>query len=133
MIKDGKIPMEVVDEKASRVLRLIFRTAMNRKKGFGAMANESHYQAAYNVATEGIVLLKNEVLKDKQALLPINPAKYEKILVVGDNATRNLMAGGGSSELKPKYISTPLDPDGQCTEMKKSFLNVLRIHYGMRL
>ena len=109
MIKDGKIPMEVVDEKASRVLRLIFRTAMNRKKGFGAMANESHYQTAYNVATEGIVLLKNEVLKDKQALLPINPAKYEKILVVGDNATRNLMAGGGSSELKPKYISTPLD------------------------
>lgn len=109
MIKDGKIPMEVVDEKASRVLRLIFRTAMNRKKGFGVMANESHYQTAYNVATEGIVLLKNEVLKDKQALLPINPAKYEKILVVGDNATRNLMAGGGSSELKPKYISTPLD------------------------
>lgn len=109
MIKDGKIPMEVVDEKASRVLRLIFRTAMNRKKGFGAMANESHYQTAYNVATEGIVLLKNEVLKDKQALLPIDPAKYEKILVVGDNATRNLMAGGGSSELKPKYISTPLD------------------------
>lgn len=109
MIKDGKIPMEVVDEKASRVLRLIFRTAMNRKKGFGAIASESHYQTAYNVATEGIVLLKNEVLKDKQALLPINPAKYEKILVVGDNATRNLMAGGGSSELKPKYISTPLD------------------------
>ena len=109
MIKDGKIPMEVVDEKASRVLRLIFRTAMNRKKGFGAIASESHYQTAYDVATEGIVLLKNEVLKDKQALLPINPAKYEKILVVGDNATRNLMAGGGSSELKPKYISTPLD------------------------
>lgn len=109
MIKDGKIPMEVVDEKASRVLRLIFRTAMNRKKGFGAIANESHYQIAYDVATEGIVLLKNEVLKDKQPLLPIDPAKYEKILVVGDNATRNLMAGGGSSELKPKYISTPLD------------------------
>lgn len=109
MIKDGKIPMKVVDEKASRVLRLIFRTAMNRKKGFGAMANENHYQTAYDVATEGIVLLKNEVLKDKRALLPIDPVKYEKILVVGDNATRNLMAGGGSSELKPKYISTPLD------------------------
>lgn len=109
MIKEGKIPMEVVDEKAGRVLRLIFRTAMNRKKGFGAIASESHYQTAYDVATEGIVLLKNEVLKDKKALLPIDPAKYEKILVVGDNATRNLMAGGGSSELKPKYISTPLD------------------------
>ncbi|WP_300762178.1 glycoside hydrolase family 3 protein [uncultured Bacteroides sp.] len=109
MIKEGKIPMEVVDEKAGRVLRLIFRTAMNRKKGFGTIASESHYQTAYDVATEGIVLLKNEVLKDKRALLPIDPAKYEKILVVGDNATRNLMAGGGSSELKPKYISTPLD------------------------
>ena len=76
MIKEGKIPMEVVDEKAGRVLRLIFRTAMNRKKGFGAIASESHYQTAYDVATEGIVLLKNEVLKDKKALLPIDPAKY---------------------------------------------------------
>ena len=109
MVKEGKIPMDVVDEKASRVLRLIFRTAMNRRKPFGAMTNEHHYQTAYNVATEGIVLLKNKELKKGQVLLPIDAGRYKKILVVGDNAVRNLIVGGGSSDLKPKYVSTPLD------------------------
>lgn len=41
--------------------------------------------------------------------MPVDASKYDKILVVGENATRNLMAGGGSSELKPKDIVTPLD------------------------
>lgn len=109
MIKDGKIPMEVVEEKAARVLRLIFRTSMNRNKGFGAMANENHEETAYRIATEGIVLLKNESRFDKKPLLPIQKGAYKRILVVGDNAIRNLMMGGGSSELKPKKVITPLD------------------------
>ena len=29
--------------------------------------------------------------------------------MVGDNAVRNLMQGGGSSELKPKMVITPLE------------------------
>lgn len=109
MVKEGKIPMEVVDDKAARVLRLIFRTAMNRQKPFGAMTNEEHYQAAYQISTEGIVLLKNEAEKKQPALLPIDGSRYERILVVGDNATRNLMRGGGSSELKVKTFISPLD------------------------
>lgn len=109
MVKDGKIPMEVVNEKAARVLRLIFRTAMNREKPFGSITSEEHYKTAYNIATEGIVLLKNKSSKKAPALLPIDMSKYNKVLVVGDNAVRNLMAGGGSSELKPKLVVTPLD------------------------
>ena len=31
MLKDGKVPMSTIDDKASRILRLIFRTAMNRQ------------------------------------------------------------------------------------------------------
>ena len=109
MIEEGKIPMEVVNDKAARVLRLIFRTSMNREKGFGVMSNEKHYATAYNIATEGIVLLKNEKKFGGKALLPVQPGQYKKILVVGDNAVRNLMMGGGSSELKPKMIITPLE------------------------
>lgn len=109
MVKEGKIPMEVVNDKAARVLRLIFRTAMNRQKPFGAMTNEEHYQTAYQVSTEGIVLLKNESGKKQPALLPIDGTRYNRILVVGDNATRNLMQGGGSSELKVKTFISPLD------------------------
>lgn len=109
MIKEGKIPMETVDEKASRVLRLIFRTAMNRHKPYGSMATEEHYQVAREVASEGIVLLKNKGDKNRKALLPLLPGQYKKILVVGDNATRRLTVGGGSSELKVKEEISPLE------------------------
>lgn len=109
MIKEGRIPMDVVDEKASRVLRLIFRTAMNRHKPSGSMTTEAHYQVAREVATEGIVLLKNEADKHREPLLPVLPGKYGKILVVGDNATRRLTVGGGSSELKVKEEISPLE------------------------
>ena len=109
MIKDGKIPMEVVDDKAARVLRLIFRTSMNRSKPFGSLCTEAHYQAAYDVAVEGTVLLKNGNGKKQKGLLPVRPGAYRRILVVGDNATRNLMLGGGSSELKVKDFISPLD------------------------
>ena len=109
MVREGKIPMEVVNDKAARVLRLIFRTAMNRRKPFGALTSEEHYRTAYEVATEGIVLLKNGTGKKQPALLPIPQGKYKRILVVGDNATRNLMLGGGSSELKVQRVVSPLE------------------------
>jgi len=109
MIKEGKIPMDVVDDKAARVLRLIFRTSMNRNRPFGSMCTEEHYQTAYNVAAEGTVLLKNGNGKKQKGLLPVLPGAYKRILVVGDNATRNLMQGGGSSELKVKDFISPLD------------------------
>lgn len=109
MIKEGRIPMEVVNDKAARVLRLIFRTAMNRNKPYGSMATEEHYQVAREIGTEGIVLLKNEATKQHHALLPILPGQYKKILVVGDNATRSLTVGGGSSELKVKEEISPLE------------------------
>lgn len=109
MIKEGKIPMEVVDEKAARVLRLIFRTSMNRQRGFGAMNSEEHENVAYEIATEGIVLLKNDKATNKKQLLPVNVGQCNKILIVGDNATRNLTQGGGSSELKAKKVISPLD------------------------
>lgn len=108
MVKEGKVPMSVVDDKASRVLRLIFRTAMNADGKLGAMSNDSHYETAYQVATEGVVLLKNQSVFKGESLLPLKQGKYKHILVVGDNAVRNLMAGGGSSELKPKMVITPL-------------------------
>lgn len=110
MLKDGKVPMSTIDDKASRILRLIFRTAMNRQKPYGSVATEEHYAAAREIGNEGIVLLKNTpVVKKGAPLLPIVADKYQNILVVGDNAVRLLNQGGGSSELKVKDMVSPLD------------------------
>lgn len=125
MVEEGKIPMEVVNDKAARVLRLIFRTAMNRQKPYGAKNNEEHEKAAYEIATEGIVLLKNQASKKQPALLPVAQNKYRRILVVGDNATRDLMVGGGSSELKVKKFISPLEglrkQFGECIEYAQGY------------
>lgn len=110
MLKDGKVPMSTIDDKASRILRLIFRTAMNREKPYGSVATEEHYEAACEIGNEGIVLLKNApIVKNGAALLPIDATKYQNILVLGDNAVRLLNQGGGSSELKVKDMVSPFD------------------------
>lgn len=103
MLRRGEVPVETVDAKARNILRLIFRTAMNTAKPFGSIASPEHYAAAKAIGDEAVVLLKNT------GILPLDPAKYKNILVVGENATRMLNRGGGSSELKVKDMFTPLD------------------------
>ena len=110
LIEEGKIPMEVLDEKVARVLRTIFRTAMNPDKAIGSQCSDAHYEACRTIGEEGIVLLKNVATSKKEhPLLPLDPTKYNKILVVGENATRSLTQGGGSSELKTLHDVSPLE------------------------
>ncbi|MBR1546414.1 MAG: glycoside hydrolase family 3 C-terminal domain-containing protein [Prevotella sp.] len=109
LIKKGEIPMSVLDDKATRVLRTIFRTSMNPNKVIGSQCSEEHYAICQQIGEEGIVLLKNDSQKKQEALLPINASRYQRILVVGENATRSLTEGGGSSELKTLYDISPLE------------------------
>lgn len=103
MLKKGEVPMSIVDDKARRVLRLIFRTAMTPNRPYGRFVCTDHSETARKVAEEGIVLLKN----DKQ-FFPAPVGKYQRIVVVGENATRSVTEGGGSSTLKVKYEVSPL-------------------------
>ena len=102
LIQEGKYSTKELDEKVRRVLRLFYRTTMNRHRPFGFLCSESHYQAALKIAQEGIVLLKNdrEVLALK---------KDKRILVVGENAIKMMTVGGGSSSLKVQKEILPLD------------------------
>lgn len=104
LINEGKVPMSVLDDKASRVLRTIFRTSMNRNKVIGSQCSEAHYDVCRQIGEEGIVLMKND-----GGILPLDGSRYGRILVVGENATRSLTKGGGSSELKTLRDITPLE------------------------
>ena len=110
LVRQGEVSEEVLNDKAARILRLIFRTAMNTQKPYGNMDYAAHSKVARTVGGEGIVLLQNNApKKGEKALLPIDPTRYGKILVVGDNATRRLCMGGGSSELKVQHETSVLD------------------------
>ena len=104
LIQEGKYTTKELDEKVRRVLRLFYRTTMNRHRPFGFLCSESHYDAALKIAQEGIVLLKNE-----GDLLPIDIQKTKRILVVGENAIKMMTVGGGSSSLKVQKEILPLD------------------------
>jgi len=102
-VKEGKYEMAKLDDKARRILRLIFRTTMSANRPFGKFVSPEHSAAARKIAQEAIVLLKNE-----KNFLPIAAGKYQKIVVIGENATRSMILGGGSTSLKAAYEVSPL-------------------------
>ena len=104
LIKEGKLDVSYLDDKVRRVLRTMFRTCMNPDKAIGKQCSEDHYEACQAIGEEGITLLRNE-----KNILPIAPERYKKILIVGENATRSLTQGGGSSELKTLRDISPLE------------------------
>lgn len=120
--KRGEVPEEIINDKAARILRLIFLTS-SRHDGWGSHNSPEHVAAARQIADEGIVLLKNNAVKGAK-LLPVDTKKYKKILVVGHNATRSLCEGGGSSELKAKDEVSPL------RGLKERFGNDVEIVYA---
>ncbi len=89
MIQNGEIDESVVDDKVRRILRLMMRTTMNSNRPFGKMNNEEHTKVAYEVASEGIVLLKNQ-----NNFFPIDANTKMTIAVIGENATRPNDCGG---------------------------------------
>ncbi|GHE83412.1 beta-glucosidase [Thalassotalea profundi] len=108
MIEEGKIPVSVLDDKVRRILRLQQRVGLyddNRLKG--ERNTKKHQKIARKIATEGVVLLKNEVV-DGKPVLPLNQKAIKNILVLGPNADKKHGTGGGSSEVKSLYEITPL-------------------------
>ena len=93
----------ILDDKVRRILRLMLRTSLKQDRPFGSINNKQHYKTAYKIASEGIVLLKNN-----DNFLPIDKTKRITIAVVGENAEKRMSIGGGSSELKPDKEISPL-------------------------
>ena len=103
-IRKGEVGTEELDAKVRRVLKLIFRTEMDRDRPFGSLCSDAHYAAARKIGGEGIVLLKND-----GDVLPMVVGEGARILVVGENAVKMMTVGGGSSSLKVQREISPLD------------------------
>ena len=103
-IKSGKVGTKELDDKVRRILRLAFRTTMDRNRPYGTMRSPEHYEAARKIGEAGIVLLQNN-----NDLLPIDLDKTKKIAVIGENAVKMMTVGGGSSSLKVQREISPLD------------------------
>jgi len=94
--------VKLLDDKVRRILRLMFR--VNKFSPYrkpGSFNTKEHQEATYKIASEAMVLLKND------GILPLNK-EIKKLLVVGENADIYHSHGGNSSAIKALYEITPL-------------------------
>lgn len=116
----GIVPMEVIDDKVRRILRLTYNlNKMEAGRVEGEFVSDKIKQIARDVAGESIVLLKNE-----GALLPLDAGKLNSIAVIGLNATQSQAKGGFTAGVKPKYEISPLQGLQQKVGQK------IAIHYA---
>lgn len=104
LVKSGKVPESVVNDKVHRILRVMYETHVmggGRKKG--EINTPEHQAVALKVAEEGIVLLKNQ-----DHVLPLKEDGLKSVAVIGANADRKNAMGGGSSQVRPPFEITPL-------------------------
>ncbi|WEA00467.1 glycoside hydrolase family 3 C-terminal domain-containing protein [Mucilaginibacter sp. SJ] len=103
-VKAGQVSVKTIDDKVSRILWLMYHTSMSANHPKGSISTPEHAKAAYDIASESIVLLKN----DKQ-LLPLKASEIKRIAVIGDNAVRTFALGGYGAGVKAKYEVTALE------------------------
>ncbi len=99
-VRDGVVPPSVLDDKVRRLLRLAARVADRPEPG----RYVSPAPLIRRVAAEATVLLRNE-----GAVLPLDPERLRTVAVIGPNASRVQLHGGGSARVNAPYVVSPLD------------------------
>jgi len=106
LVKSGIITEEEIDERLHYILKLYQRTGLlskEQKSNPYRVNTDEHKKAALDLASQGMVLLKNE-----NERLPLIPSRIEKIIVSGP-AYNKVAYGKGSSRVKPEIFHTPVE------------------------
>lgn len=105
-LSEGKITEETINKKVRHILHTMYKFGFNTQTGRDSsipLDDPESDLTALQVAREGMVLLKN-----KDGILPIDPAKYKHIVVTGKNAS-GFVRGGGSSGVDPIHYVSMID------------------------
>lgn len=107
-IAAGDVPLSRLDDMVFRKLRSMIATGVmdNPPPTRKVIDQTSGNRDAYQIAAAGMVLLKNE-----QAALPLTKATLagKKIAVIGMNADKGVLSGGGSGGSQPYYENQVTD------------------------
>lgn len=101
-VREGRVPESVVDDAARRTLRLAERVGALSPRQPAPIPPERPDALAREVAARSFVLTRNT------GVLPI-AAGVSRIALIGVPATHPRSQGGGSAQLTPPYVVTPLD------------------------
>lgn len=108
LVREGKIPLERIDDAVRRILKIKFELGLFENRYVDASkdvyATPENRAVALDAARECIVLLKNE-----DNLLPIDSKKYKRILVTGPNADNQSILGDWSFFQPDENVVTVLE------------------------
>ncbi len=103
-LASGIYTEDQLNDKVRRNLRTLYLVGgFDADRKPGARNTKEHQATARNTAREAMVLLKND-----NAVLPLNPKAIKKLAVIGKNAVTKHSNGGHSSAVKCLYEVTPL-------------------------
>lgn len=106
-VESGAVSSEVIDARAGRMLEILERAGLLDAAVPDVEVASDHPEDRELIRRAGAsaaVLLTNA-----GELLPLDPAKLERIAVIGPNAAVAVMQGGGSAQLAPHRCVSPLD------------------------
>src|SRR5271154_2309243 len=107
-VDSGAVPVAEIEDHARRVLFAEFNSGIvddpPRKSVVDVVRG---LEVAQRVEEKSIVLLKNE-----NAILPINPSKVHTIAIIGGHADAGMISGGGSAQVDPPAGNAIMPPGG---------------------
>ena len=106
-VRSGAVDESRVDDKVSRLLMVMgeigaFDDPMHPEPE-SSLDLPSDRELVRRAAADSIVLLRNE-----NGILPLDGERTDRIAVIGPNASRAIINGGGSASLQPHYRITPV-------------------------
>ncbi|RPI93397.1 MAG: glycosyl hydrolase [Chloroflexi bacterium] len=96
-VRSGNLDEALLDESVHRILSVVFKAKETPKNG--TFDVDTHHKLAHQIATEGIVLLKNN------GILPLKGQQH--IAAIGRAAENAHFQGGGSSHINPTKVAVP--------------------------
>lgn len=102
-VKNGRLDEKLVDERAARILKLVYQLKEWEAEWDEVKHEDSHWLAV-EAAEESMVLVKNE-----NHILPLKPHKGEKIAVLGHMAKEPKYQGTGCAAVHARQVDIPYD------------------------
>ncbi|MHB8464478.1 MAG: beta-glucosidase H [Acidimicrobiales bacterium] len=105
-VVNGEVDESLLDGQVRRLLSVIDRVGAwddPPKAEERSVDRADHRELARRAATDAMVLLKND------GVLPLDPTAIKTLAVIGPNAARAQIMGGGSASINAHYRVTPLE------------------------
>jgi beta-glucosidase len=102
-VRSGRVPVDVIEEKARRVLRLAARVGLLAAIPRPELPALDGLQVAREIAQRSFVLARND------GMLPLQGKDLRSIAVIGVAAAETRAMGGGSAEVVPAGVVSLVD------------------------